>query len=74
MRGVAAAGLALALAACATTGEKDNKPNPVAEFDRNPYPSTYRAYNVAPTSTVSGTARRLRRPLRRPEAHEADPQ
>ena len=55
MRGVAAAGLALALAACATTGEKDKKPNPVAKFDRNPYPSTYRAYPGTPTALVGAT-------------------
>jgi len=55
MRGVVAAGLALALGACATAGDKKAKPNPVAEFDRNPYPSTYRAYPGTPTALVGAT-------------------
>ena len=49
----AAVGLALVLASCATTGEK--KPNPVADFDRDPYPSTYRAYPGTPTALVGAT-------------------
>ena len=61
MRGrqIAAACAALALAACASRGGTEaksaNKPNPAAEFDRNPYPSTYRAYPAAPTALVGAT-------------------
>ena len=49
---------AAALAACATTGDaKSGKkaPSPAASIDKNPYPSTYRAYPGVPTALVGAT-------------------
>ena len=51
----AAASMALALVACASTGAKEAKPNTAANFAKNPYPSTYKAYPGAPTALVGAT-------------------
>ncbi len=62
MRGykfAAAAIVALALGACASTGgpksASSTKPNPSASFDKNPYPSTYKPYPGAATALVGAT-------------------
>jgi len=55
MRNALAAAGALALAACATApGPKSANAAPAA-FDKNPYPSTYRAYPGTPTALVGAT-------------------
>ncbi|HEX5644355.1 MAG TPA: amidohydrolase [Erythrobacter sp.] len=60
IRNLFLAGGALALAACATTGETAAKPvtassDASAGFDKNPYPSTYRPYPGSPTALVGAT-------------------
>lgn len=54
-----AAVVAFALGACATTGgaksTASNKTNPSANFDKNPYPSTYKPYPGSPTALVGAT-------------------
>ena len=51
--------IVLALSACASTGgaksTASTKPNPSASFDKNPYPSTYKAYPGTPTALVGAT-------------------
>jgi hypothetical protein len=59
MRSVLVAVSALALASCATTGEKPRsssapKEKPVA-YSRDPYPSTYRAFPGVPTVITNVT-------------------
>ena len=58
-RFAAAALVALAVGACATTGgtkpATSAKSNPSASFDKNPYPSTYKPYPGTPTALVGAT-------------------
>ncbi len=53
-KGLLAGACALALSGCATTGRGDSGAKG-AEFDKNPYPSTYRAYPGAPTALTGVT-------------------
>src|SRR5687768_8799147 len=57
IRTLLAATCALALAACATTqsGAGDTDSASDAALNKNPYPSTYRAYPGAPTALVGAT-------------------
>lgn len=52
---LAALGMALALAACASTGAKETKANPAAGFDKDPYPSSYKTYPGAATALIGAT-------------------
>ncbi|QIG54126.1 amidohydrolase [Altererythrobacter sp. BO-6] len=62
IRALAGLGGALALAACSTTGganagakSPSGTPPSKADFNKNPFPSTYRAYPGAPTALVGAT-------------------
>ena len=53
---LAVAAAAVALSACATTGAAEPKgAGKAAAFDKNPYPSTYKAYPGTPTTLVGAT-------------------
>jgi imidazolonepropionase-like amidohydrolase len=56
IRTILAAASALALAACSTT-DQDGRPKAAAagDFDKNPYPSTYKPYPGQPTALVGAT-------------------
>ena len=56
IREILAGACALALAACSTTGGGEEAASASASaIDKNPYPSTYRAYPGAPTALVGAT-------------------
>ncbi len=50
-----AAGAALALSACATTGDEPVKTASAPAINKNPYPSTYKPYPGTPTALVGAT-------------------
>jgi imidazolonepropionase-like amidohydrolase len=50
-----AASCAIALSACASTQGGGDTESASADFDKNPYPSTYRPYPGAPTALVGAT-------------------
>jgi imidazolonepropionase-like amidohydrolase len=54
IRFILAAASALALSACSTTGD-DTSARTVSDIDKDPYPSTYRAYPGQPTALVGAT-------------------